>query len=875
MDQDLVLRRRLVSRAKLRTGLVLAAAAVLLLGAACRPNHPPAPPEVTGRPAVRPGDTIVLSAVSTDQDNNLISYLFSWGDDGGGVWSADYPSGVAVSAGHAYAESGAYAVSARARDNKGAESDWSPAETLRVGVFLPGIPARPKGPTQCEHGGTYAWTSSAASPYGESLFIQFDWGDTLGSWDGPVKSESVRIELHSYDTAGSYSVRARSRDKLGLLSDWSDTLKVAVSDSANRAPDITQGPDGPVSIYIDGSYTYAVTVTDANGDSVSARFDWGDSATSDWTGWFASGEEITSSHAWDDTGAFEVKAQARDRKLALSDWSAPLSVQVLPRPDLPSVPSGPTLCLKDSAYAYKSAATDRFGDSVSLRFDWGDGDTSDWSPFAASGESAAMSHAWSQAGQYEVRAQARDPELRLTDWSGSLAVEVILHRGPNTPAAPDGPVNGEKDSVYEFTAYGTHPDNLPVAIRFDWGDGDTSSWSQFVASGESVTMSHAWSEVRTYSVRAQAKDTGNLMSGWSAAHNIVIGPIDTLRIWRFMINSVTGQSNYSSPAIAPDGTIYVGSQDDYVYALNPDGTLKWRYLTGDVVRSSPAIAADGTIYVGSYDNRLYALNPDGTLKWSYLTGGNVSSSPAIAADGTIIFGSSDNRIYALNPDSTLRWSYVTAGAVYSSPSIAPDSTIYCGSDDNYLYALTAEGTLKWRYAAAGNIETSPAIAADGTAYFGSFDDALYALNPDSTLKWTFHTSGQVRSSPAIAPDGTICFGSTDNYFYALNPDGTLRWWYMTGDNVNSSPAISSNGTIYFGSDDNYLYALGADSVLTWSYPTAFNIESSPTIGPDGTVYFVGYDGYLYALRGTSPLAGSAWPKFRHDIKNTGRSGGGR
>ena len=862
-------------RAILRTGLVLSVVAGLLLGAACKRNHPPTTLGVTGRPAVRPDDTIGLSAVSIDQDNDLISYLFSWGDESSGVWSSDYPSGVAATAGHAYAESGAYAVNARARDDKGAESDWSPAETLRVGVFLPGTPARPEGPTECEHGGAYAWTTSATSPYGESLFIQFDWGDTLGDWGGPVKSESTRIELHSYDTAGGHSVRARSRDKVGLLSEWSDSLKVTVSDTSSRTPEISRGPEGPVSIYPDEPYTYAVTATDANGDSVSARFDWGDSTISGWTGWFASGEEITSSHVWDDTGTFEVKAQARDRKLAISDWSAPLSVQVQPRPDVPSVPSGPTLCLKDSACTYKSAATDHFGDSVSIRFDWGDGDTSGWSPFVASGESVAMSHAWSQVGQYEVRAQARDPEFHMTGWSGGLAVEVILHRGPNTPAAPDGPVNGKEDSVYSFTAYGTHPDSLPVAIRFDWGDGDTSDWSQFTPSGQPTTMGHAWSASRAYSVRAQAKDTGNLMSGWSAAHNIVIGPVDTLRIWRIRIKEGIEASNYSSPAIAPDGTIYVGSQDNYVYAVNPDGTLKWRFLTGGVVRSSPAIAPDGTIYVGSYDNRLYALNPDGSVKWSYLTDGNVPSSPAIAADGTIIFGSSDNHIYALNPDSTLRWSYVTAGAIYSSPSIAPDSTIYCGSNDDYLYTLNPNGTLKWRYRTDDDIKPSPAIGPDGTIYVGSDNGVLYALNPDSTLKWSVLTSGRIQSSPAIAPDGTVYFGSTDKDFYALDSSGTTKWRYMTGDYVNSSPAISSNGTVIFGSDDNSLYALGPDGVLTWSYPTDFNIESSPTIGPDGKIYFVGFDGYLYALKGTSPLAGSSWPKFRHDVKNAGRVGGGR
>ena len=69
----------------------------------------------------------------------------------------------------------------------------------------------------------------------------------------------------------------------------------------------------------------------------------------------------------------------------------------------------------------------------------------------------------------------------------------------------------------------------------------------------------------------------------------------------------------SSPAIASDGTIYVGSWDNKLYALNPDGTLKWSYATGNWVYSSPAIGADGTLYVGSWDNKLYAISGDTPL----------------------------------------------------------------------------------------------------------------------------------------------------------------------------------------------------------------------------------------------------------------------
>jgi outer membrane protein assembly factor BamB len=55
--------------------------------------------------------------------------------------------------------------------------------------------------------------------------------------------------------------------------------------------------------------------------------------------------------------------------------------------------------------------------------------------------------------------------------------------------------------------------------------------------------------------------------------------------------------------------VYVGSNDNNLYAINPDGSLKWSYTTGDLVQSSPAIGADGTVYVGSWDGNLYAFGP--------------------------------------------------------------------------------------------------------------------------------------------------------------------------------------------------------------------------------------------------------------------------
>jgi outer membrane protein assembly factor BamB len=565
-------------------------------------------------------------------------------------------------------------------------------------------------------------------------------------------------------------------------------------------------------------------------------------------------------------------------------------------PDVPAVPTGPAYCFKDTTHTFKATVIDPDGGNVAVRFDWGDSTVSDWTSLVtdrdtitmthaardtgwngvvADGDTITLSHAWRDTGTYGVSVQAMDAGHLTSGWSSALAVRVVLRRPPNMPRVLSGPDRGGQDSLYAFATSASHPDGIPVAIRFAWGDGDTTKWTAFVASGESVAVSHIWTAPDTYAVTAQARDTGSGLSYWSVPHDIIIWSPGTRGKWRLQLDSGEFTSYLTSPAISPLGTIYVGSTDSSLYAVNPDGTLKWRFRTDGSIYASPSIGASGVIYVGSQDSFLYALNLSGTLKWRLKTGGVIYTSPSTGADGTVYVGANDNRLYAVNPDGTLKWRYTASDGVRSSPAIASDGTIYFSSSTSF-YALNPDSTLEWRHGTGDNYPSEPAIGADGTVYFGtdSRDPRFCALSPDGTVKWSLPCSG-VRSSPAIAADGTIYFGSADSCLYALNPDGKLKWRYLTGGNVDAGPAIAADGTVYIGSADNYLYALNSDGTLMWRYLTDGRVEAPPTIGPDWTVYFASYDGYLYALKGKSPLANSPWPKFHHDIRNTGRAGGGR
>jgi outer membrane protein assembly factor BamB len=85
----------------------------------------------------------------------------------------------------------------------------------------------------------------------------------------------------------------------------------------------------------------------------------------------------------------------------------------------------------------------------------------------------------------------------------------------------------------------------------------------------------------------------------------------------------------------------------------PPGTQKWAFETDGWVRSSPTVA-DGTVYVGSNDNNLYAVDAStGDQQWAFKTSGSVHSSPTVA-DETVYVGSNDNNLYAVSTDTDSR-----------------------------------------------------------------------------------------------------------------------------------------------------------------------------------------------------------------------------
>ncbi|MBA3849088.1 MAG: hypothetical protein C0502_03730 [Opitutus sp.] len=339
--------------------------------------------------------------------------------------------------------------------------------------------------------------------------------------------------------------------------------------------------------------------------------------------------------------------------------------------------------------------------------------------------------------------------------------------------------------------------------------------------------------------------------------------------WQF----ATGDAVTSSPAIAADGSVYFGSTDSKLYALNPDGTEKWRYTVGGIVdMTTPAVAADGTAYFGANDRVIRAMNPDGTLKWSYTAGGTVVTGFAVAADGNLYTKDSGGNLLALAPDGSLRWQRTVGGETFASPVIGAEGTIHVGASSQGFLAYNADGTLLWRVAADGDIYTSAAIDAAGRLYFATLNGSVYAVSPQGSVVWRRTIGTGFSSSPTLGADGVLYIGGYDRKLHALNTtDGSTRWAYGLPDEVRATaPLVLSDGSVMIGCYDGYLYHLETNGSLRRSYATGRRIRSSPAVS--GTrVFFGSNDGKVYALDAGLRAGSTPWPMLQHNTRRIGRA----
>ena len=272
----------------------------------------------------------------------------------------------------------------------------------------------------------------------------------------------------------------------------------------------------------------------------------------------------------------------------------------------------------------------------------------------------------------------------------------------------------------------------------------------------------------------------------------------------------------------------------------PPLTQAWEYLVGGGIISSPVIF-DDTVYFGSRDSNIYALNArTGVMVWQYAAGGLVDAAPAVSSSAVYV-PSLDGYLYALDRlTGNLIWKAGLGASSVSSPLLL-DGKVFVGtgSPEKKLKVFDAAGGgLLRQYQANQPVDSAPSTDGDNI-YFGANDGKIYAFGKNDLSAWLLYQTmgGRYGMNAVAVSSGTIYAlpGYDENKLLALNAsDGTLlnplsapfddnTSWEQVG-----SPVVTKD-RIYFsgGAADNTLYAMDkqiSGQALAYVWP------SSPTLG---------------------------------------------
>jgi len=376
--------------------------------------------------------------------------------------------------------------------------------------------------------------------------------------------------------------------------------------------------------------------------------------------------------------------------------------------------------------------------------------------------------------------------------------------------------------------------------------------------------------------------------------------------WSLDLAGDAGWENQSTVTFAEDGTLYVGTHEGKLYAVNPDGTEKWNLtlappasLSPGQILATPTVGADGTIYVGVWgdlgaipprDGGFYAVTDNGasgTIKWAYPDPTQILSSAAIAPTGEIIFGANLPVVgwsivalkeVAADPGYVVAWTIDSdpasdSAGVSSTPALSADGRYaYLGSSENHLFRVidVVAGTEVTFDCLLGNYfwASTPAVAVPPpgpvvtpeTIYICSGMDwdvpdptregKVWAFTYDPagnaiTEKWSL-AMGNGHLNGGVGPIRTMTVGENDVVrLYAVQTAYTGTACRITAlDDTAGGPVAA------------WSQDLGAG---IWGYTNAVALE-------DGTIYVVGTsDGTLYALRDQGATVSVAWTLALTDL----------
>ncbi len=268
-----------------------------------------------------------------------------------------------------------------------------------------------------------------------------------------------------------------------------------------------------------------------------------------------------------------------------------------------------------------------------------------------------------------------------------------------------------------------------------------------------------------------------------------INPDNGSMVWRYPEKANAKLSFYAPPAISTDGLVVVGDYANTIHALNAStGVQTWSYTTGNRIIASAVIDGD-TILVPSTDRFLYALNPQGQLLWKFETDRPIWAQPLVL-DGVVYQPGMDHKLYALDlGNGSLKWELDLTSAVVGSPAVDENGILYLGTIGKEIVAVNSEtGRVAWRYQNSSSIWANMVLK-EGVLYFGDLDGTFIALDTTTHAPiWQYKAGGAIVSAPALLED-RLMFASENGILNILDYSGAVLGIPSLSEKLYAGPVL--------------------------------------------------------------------------------------
>ncbi|MBS4015823.1 MAG: YncE family protein [Candidatus Latescibacteria bacterium] len=482
--------------------------------------------------------------------------------------------------------------------------------------------------------------------------------------------------------------------------------------------------------------------------------------------------------------------------------------------NMPSTPSGPSSGIINYSYYFSSSATDIYDDSVTIRFDWGNGDTSFWSDYVVSGNSAVMSNSWSAAGTYQIRAQARTKSMRLSDWSFSKEFIISSNRPPNAPQNLIGPYAGSANIIYTFSTTAFDPDEDSIAYQFDWGNGEFSAWSDFIPAGVTLAMQYAWPDTGLFQIRARAQDINGAISGWSYAHNIQIN-LTGSPFPNYVLVQIPVGTEPASITVLPNGNyLYVANQTSADVSVIQASTNS--VIATIPVGLNPACLAASVngnyVYVAnSGSNNIMVIRTSDNIIIDTIPVGDIPAGIAVLPNGQYLY------VTNLGSDNVSVIQTSDHSVIATIDNISQPNGIACLPDNQYIYVTSPfQNNVTVIRVSDNTVIANIAPDNQPTQITASLSgEYVYVTNLGSNTISVIRASDNIvtASIPVLNNPFGITTYPYGNYLYVTNQfDNKVSVISGTANKVVATIPVQNNPTgLVAHPDGNYVYITNSSS----------------------------------------------------------------